>query len=79
MATKSKKVFVAFSNPGSDQSLFFKLYSLGKGTPTSGLMQPDLAPAMAKVAEELQRYAAQMRNQQDHIDEIKRLCHVPTG
>lgn len=75
MPIKSKNIFVAVSDPGSDQSLFYRMYRLvgGKG---HGREQ-DLTPALKKVATELEQYGAQMRRQQDHIDEIKRMCCVP--
>lgn len=69
MPTKSKKVFIAVSQPGNDKSVFFRLWHLVN---LDGPLAPLPEPTRDLMAEKLE----QMRRQQVHIDEIKRLCHV---
>lgn len=73
MATR-KRVFFSF-NQGDGQSLFFRAWQLMnlEGPLTPKTFTPDLG----KIEREVGVFTAQMRRQQVHIDEIKRLCHVP--
>lgn len=70
MATKAKKIFIAVNQPGDDKSLFFRLWGLVN---MEGPLTRLPTPTACRLAADLER----MRKQQVHIDEIKRLCHVP--
>ena len=77
MPIKAKKVFVAFRDPGNDQSLFFRLWKLWSLEEPLVRQDPAFHAGLEKVHRDVERYQEQMRRQQVHIDEIKRLCHVP--
>lgn len=78
MPTKSKKIFTAFKHPGGDQSVFYRLWQLLDMESPLTRRDPVVEPELARVHDEIARFHDQMRRQQVHIDEIKRLCHVPT-
>lgn len=73
--TKSKKIFIAVTPGGSDQSLFFRLWKLRKAVSLGDAEQFD--GVIQKAFVDMQFYAEQMSRQQVHVDEIKRMCHVP--
>jgi hypothetical protein len=77
MPTKQKKIFIAIPQPEGGQSLFFRLWSFMNNDQLSVRQEAEFEPGLAKVAEEIDRWQHQMQRQQAHIDEIKRLCHVP--
>jgi len=78
VTSKTKRIFVAFTAGGSDQSLFYRLWRLrNMEGPLSRHPHEELTPHLEKVASQVEQYAAQMRRQQEHINDIKRLCHVP--
>jgi hypothetical protein len=80
MAVK-KKIFISVQQPGDDQSLFFRMWNLmSTESPLARReTETEMDAALGKVRQEVERYADQLRSQQTHIDEIKRLCHVPIG
>lgn len=78
MTIKSKKIFIAFKQPGDDQSVFYRLWQLVNLETPLMRQDPVVEPELARVHDEIARFQPQMRRQQVHIDEIKRLCHVPT-
>lgn len=77
MATKQKKIVFAFRDPGNAQSMFFRMWKLMSLEEPLVRQDPDLNAGLDKVRAEVERYQEQMRRQQVHVDEIKRLCHVP--
>lgn len=77
MPIKQKKIVFAFRHPGNEQSLFFRMWKLMTLEEPLARQDPDLYEGLEKVRREVDRYQEQMRRQQVHIDEIKRLCHVP--
>lgn len=66
-----KKVFLAY-RPFEGESLFFRLWRTGNAQ----MPLPEDDP-LSMMSEQVRQFAAQMDRQQVHIDEIKRLCHVP--
>lgn len=78
MSIKSKKIVFAFRQPGDDQSLFFRLWTLTNLEGPLARQDPSLEPELDRVRREVDRFTAQMQRQQVHVDELKRLCHVPT-
>jgi len=79
VTNKTKKIFFAFNAGGSDQSLFYRLWKLRDlEGPLSRPPQDDMPEKLKAIAIAVEQHAAQMRRQQAHIDEIKRLCHVRT-
>jgi hypothetical protein len=76
---RAKPVAVFISNPSSlsNRMTWFRRVwdrSQEEAVPE----QFRFSEALNRVAEELDAYALQVRRQQVHIDEIKRLCHVKT-
>lgn len=69
MAAEGKKVFIMMSSPSNKNPLFW-LWGLVN---MEGPLTRPPAPARCELAADLER----VRKQQVHIDEIKRLCHVP--
>lgn len=67
--THVTKTFFAF-DPGNNQSLVYRLFRL---ICLDGPLCPLPAPGRNQMAADIE----QMRKQQVHVDEIKRLCHVP--
>lgn len=63
------KTFIGFT-PGADQSSFFRLWQLIN---LDGPLCPLPNASKSQMSGKLER----MRRQQVHVDEIKRLCHVP--
>lgn len=68
--TDVTKTFFAF-DPGDNQSLVYRLFRL---ICLDGPLCPLPSPERNQMAADIE----QMRRQQVHVDEIKRLCHVPT-
>lgn len=77
MPTKQKKIFIAIPQPAGGQSLFFRLWSFLNNDQLSVKQEAEFEPALRAVVTEVERWQDQMARQQAHIDEIKRLCHVP--
>lgn len=77
MAVRDKKVFVFEKNPGG-VGLFYRLWKLTMLEGPLARSEPDEDPGLCAVRKAVEGYAEQMRRQQVHIDEIKRLCNVPT-
>jgi len=63
------KTLYAF-DVGTNQSLFYRAWRIMH---LDGPLCPLPAPTLTPMSAELER----MRRQQAHVDEIKRLCHVP--
>lgn len=68
--THVTKTFFAF-DPGDNQSLVYRVFRL---ICLDGPLCPLPAPDWNQMSTDIE----QMRRQQVHIDEIKRLCHVPS-
>jgi hypothetical protein len=76
---RAKPVAVFISNPTAPSerlTWFRKVWECSQDEPVPEQFR--FAEALNRVAEELDAYALQVRRQQVHIDEIKRLCHVKT-
>lgn len=79
MSTINKKTaIVAFAQPGTSQTLFWRLWKLAQMRDAPLLREdPSEDPNLAAVRVAVEQHAAQMKRQQVHVDDIKRLCHVP--
>lgn len=76
--TKKKIAIVAFEQPGSDQTLFYRLWKLAASLHAPLTREdPDDDRNLAAVRIAIEQHAAQMGRQKVHVDDIKRLCHVP--
>lgn len=77
MAIKQKKIFIAVAPAGTDQSLFYRLWRFMNNDQLSVQQEVTFEPGLRQVAADVERWQDQMQRQQVHVDEIKRLCHVP--
>lgn len=64
------KAFLCFDQTAFGSSRFFQIWQLLN---SDGPLCPLPAPQVSEMSARIER----MRRQQVHVDEIKRLCHVP--
>lgn len=75
--TNKKTAIVAFQAPGSSQTLFYRLWRLAMMTDAPlARGDPSEDPSLTAVRLAVVQHADQMKRQQVHVDDIKRLCHV---
>lgn len=73
----TKKIFIA-AQPEKGESNFFWFWRLARHDGALARREAGDDARLVALAEEVTRFSAQMQRQMQHIDEIKRLCHVPT-